>query len=346
MQIEKSRLESAALKAGINKSQIEELWNELQSDPDPVVSKFSLSHVLYYFGAMIVIVALGWFLGIVWERFGSGGILALVLAYMVAFVIAGNALWKKEGLKVPGGLLITLAVCLIPLAVYSFEKWTGWWVTEEPGKYKDFISWIRGGWFIMEAATIIGGCLALKFYRFPFLTMPIFFALWYMSMDITPLLFQNAENSWNNSLWVSLWFGLGMLIISYWIDLKAKGDFAFWGYLFGVATFWGGLSLLDTNSELNRFFYCLINIGLILLSVFLQRTVFLIFGAIGVLIYVTSIFYRYFSDSAWFPIALSLVGLFVIYIGLMYHKNREKIDAVILNLIPSSLRDWIPSKRK
>lgn len=198
----------------------------------------------------------------------------------------------------------------------------------------------------MEAATILGGCIALKYVRFPFLTAPIFFALWFMSMDITPLIFGHSGNSWDNQLLVSIWFGVMLLIVAYMLDLTTKEDFAFWGYFFGVITFWIGVSKLDSASELENFFYLLINIGLVLLSVFLKRTVFLVFGAIGILVYVTSLFYRYFSDSAWFPIILSLVGLLVIYIGVMYHKNRQKIDSFILNIIPDRLQSWLPGAKK
>ncbi len=345
MQIEKSDLLSAAEKAGISKANAENLWKALSAKSGHEGSTFDLSHLLYYFGAMIVIIAMGWFVGIAWESFGGGGILTIALAYIFIFLSAGATLWKKEGLEVPGGLFITMAVCLIPLAVYGFQRWAGWWSTEEPGQYKDFVDWIRGGWFFMEVTTIVGGCIALKFFRFPFLTLPIFFALWFMSMDITPLIFGTAENHYENGLWVSIWFGLVLLIVAYVIDLKSRQDFAFWAYFFGVITFWTGLSLLDTSTEWGRFVYCLINVGLVLLSVFLQRTVFLIFGSIGVLAYICSLFYRYFFDSAWFPVILSLLGLLVIFVGVIYHKNRQKINRAILSLLPPAAHAWLPKPR-
>lgn len=347
MDIEKSDLLSAAAKAGLSKQSIEALWTALNEHPHQEASKFDLSRVLYYFGALIVITAMGWFVGSAWESFGGGGIFAIALTYILIFLAIGSTLWRKEGLRTPGGLFITMAVCLIPLAVYGLQKWSGWWVTDVPGEYKDFVSWVKGGWFFMEVATVIGGCLALKFYRFPFLTLPIFFTLWFMSMDVTPLIFKNTETFWNARLWVSIVFGIAVLIIAYLTDLKrTHDDFAFWGYLFGLAAFWTGISLLESSSELQRFIYFLINIGLILLSVLLQRTVFLIFGAIGVLIYVTTLFYKYFSESAWFPLVLSLIGLGVIFIGMLYHKNRHRIEASILNVLPASALSWLPKPKK
>jgi hypothetical protein len=46
----------------------------------------------------------------------------------------------------------------------------------------------------MEVGTILAGSIALKFIRFPFLTFPIAFSLWYMSMDLTPLLLEETNS--------------------------------------------------------------------------------------------------------------------------------------------------------
>ena len=43
-------------------------------------------------------------------------------------------------------------------------------------------------------------------------------------------------------------------------------DYAFWGYLFGLMAFWGGLSAMHSDSELNKVLYCLLNVGLVVLS--------------------------------------------------------------------------------
>jgi hypothetical protein len=40
----------------------------------------------------------------------------------------------------------------------------------------------------MEVGTVAAGLVALRYFRFPFLTAPIAFALWFMSMDLTPLI--------------------------------------------------------------------------------------------------------------------------------------------------------------
>jgi hypothetical protein len=78
---------------------------------------------------------------------------------------------------------------MTPLAVYGFEEMTVVWLQGTPGEYEDFYDYIKGGWFPMEVCTVGMGLLALRFFRFPFLTAPIAFALWFMSMDLTPLIY-------------------------------------------------------------------------------------------------------------------------------------------------------------
>lgn len=345
MNIEKKELLAAALKTGLDENQALELWNQLSKQPS-TTSKFDLPHILYYVGALLVISAMGWFLGSGWEKFGGKGILAISLAYIALFTTLGTYLWNKAHLKVPGGLFITLAVCMLPLAIYGFQQYTGWWIVEEPGKYEDFYRWVKGGWFTMELGTILGSLIALWYFRFPFLTVPLFFVLWFMSMDITPLIFGTEKIEGNEYLWVSLFFGLAILICAYLIDQRTEDDFAFWGYFFGMLAFWGGLSLLDSDSEVKRFVYLVINVGLILLSVLLQRTVFLIFGAFGVFVYIASLFYRYFSESTLFPFILSLIGVIVVFLGVIYSKKREKIEKAILNSLPEGIVKLLPKSRK
>ena len=86
---------------------------------------------------------------------------------------------------------------------------------------------------------------------------------------------------------MAVWFGLAVLLIAYLVDLRSRAgqDFAFWGYVFGLMAFWGGLSSMESGNEWTKLAYCLINVGLIGLSVLLSRRVFAVFGAFGVLGY-------------------------------------------------------------
>jgi hypothetical protein len=136
---------------------------------------------------------MGWFMTEAWEEFGGTGIFIISALYALCFILAGRKLWYQQGLKVPGGLLFTMAVGMTPLAIYGLERLTGIWPQGNPGIYKDYHIWIKGSWFLMEVGTIAAALAVLKYIRFPFLTAPIAFSLWYMSMDLTPLLFGKKD---------------------------------------------------------------------------------------------------------------------------------------------------------
>ena len=97
------------------------------------------------------------FLTDAWERLGGGGIFLVSLAYAPAFGVAGSLLWYRLSLKTPGGLLITVAVCMTPVALYGLGRYLGFWLQGDPGMYRDFHVWIRGSWFLLELGTVIAG---------------------------------------------------------------------------------------------------------------------------------------------------------------------------------------------
>lgn len=344
MNISKKDLEKAAGQGLLSAEQVDQLWRRLEAN-HAQQPHLSAAHVAYYFGAMIVIGAMGWFMNLAWENLGGPGIFVIATVYALCFGLLGRSFWKQTALQIPGGLLVTMAVCMVPLAVYGLERWTGFWPQTDPGNYRDFHDYVKGSWLIMELATILAGAIALQFVRFPFLTAPIAFSLWYMSMDLTPILFGVDYLSWDQRKLVSVCVGLFMLLISYLIDRRTEKDCAFWGYLFGMLAFWGGLSLMDGGDEWSKAVYCLINVGLVLVSVLLERRVFIIFGALGVFGYLGHLSYRVFQNSFVFPFVLTAVGLGIIYLGVQYQKHGETIQRFILGHLPPSLLKHLPRER-
>jgi len=81
------------------------------------------------------------------------------------------------------------------------------------------------------------------------------------------------------------------------------------------------------------------------LSVLLQRRVFIVFGALGVFGYLGYLAHRVFRDSLLFPFALSLLGILVIYLGIKYQRHREEIERFLLTRVPFGLRRLLPTER-
>lgn len=339
-------LESAVAQEILTDAQADRLW---QSFGTRVSSrpKFDVAHVAYYGGAVIVLAAMGWLLTTAWDGLDGFAVTLIAAAYGVAFWRAGESLWQK-GLNTPGGLLFTLAVWMVPLAIHGLERAAGFWPQDDPGSYQDYYRYVKGSWAAMEVGTVAAGAFAISRRPFPFLTFPIAFALWFMSMDLTPIVFGKDEYTWEERKWVSVWFGLAMMLGAYWGDLRARvrQDFAFWGYLFGLLAFWGGLSMMNSGSELSRFLYALINIGLIALSLLLRQRSFIVFGAFGVLGYLSHLSYRVFSDSILFPVVLTMGGIGIIYVGVLYQRHSAAIGAYVQANVPEGVRNLIPPRAR
>lgn len=345
MKIQKEDLRWIGETGIITPAQADQVWEALKTrrKDNP---RMDIVHVAYYFGAFIIMSAMGWFMNDAWNRFGGGVLAAIAILYAAVFLVVGRRLWYGPGLRVPGGLLITLAVWMTPLAIFGVEKMLGWWPMEDPGSYRDYYHWIKGGWFGMEIGTILAGLIALRYIRFPFLTFPVAFALWFMSMDIAPLMMGGAAHvTWDSRKLISMGFGFFMLVGAYTVDRRTREDFAFWGYLFGMLAFWGGLSLLESDSEWNRFLYALINLSFMLLAVLFQRNVFMVFGAIGVFSYIGHLAARVFADSLLFPLALCLLGGLIMAAGIYYRKHASTIESAMMRVIPLWIQRLLPPQR-
>ncbi len=141
MDVSKKDFEWAVAEGLLSAEQSQAVWNALESR-DANRPRFDLAHIMYYFGALVVISAMGCFMTLGWEKFGGGGIMLISAVYALCFVLAGRTLWFKQKLTIPGGLLFTMAVCMMPLVVYGFERMIGFWPQGDPGTYRDFHVWV------------------------------------------------------------------------------------------------------------------------------------------------------------------------------------------------------------
>jgi hypothetical protein len=316
--------------------------------PEPAEApRFDFTHILYYAGALLVLGAMGIFSTNAFALFGDRALLATALVYGVVFWRLGGWLWRR-GRRTPGGLLIACAVGMAPLGVFALQSLAGFSPAGEGQTYRDFYVWVKSSWLPMELGTIAAALIALLFYPFPFLLMIASFSLWFMSMDIAPWLVGLEALSIEQRATVSLCFGLVMMAAAWLVDLKywEKGDFAFWLHLFGLIAFWGGLSAQQSDSGLGKAIYCAINVSLILLSAFLARRSYAVFGAVGVTGYLGYLASDLFRDSALFPFALSALGLALIGFGLLYRRYEARVIEALRELLPDYVQALRPARAR
>ncbi|MFC0446281.1 DUF2157 domain-containing protein [Pseudidiomarina halophila] len=341
MDVTKKKLGDAADKNIISAEQAERLYEFLDAQSQDV-PRFTFTHILYYLGGLIAIGAMTVFMNLGWESFGGPGIVAISIVYAVIGLKVTNSFAAKN-LVIPAGICAAFVVCLTPLAIYGFQQWLGVWPDESV--YRDYHRYIKWHWLYMELGTLAVGIIIGWKYKYPFLIMPIAVTLWYMTMDITAMI-SGGDADWELRKLVSLYLGLLMIGLAFWVDIRShkKADYAFWIYIFGVIAFWGGLSLQYSDSELSKFIYFCINLIMIGVGALLIRRVFVVFGAIGSACYLGYLAFDVFEDSWLFPIALTAVGLGIIYLGILWQKHEKTITKKSRSLLPAPFRELLEAK--
>ncbi|MCB1900241.1 MAG: hypothetical protein KDH16_13170 [Rhodocyclaceae bacterium] len=349
--IDKHHLDQAAEARIISPTQAEDLWAYLCAHAAaPAGPRFDLTHVLYYLGGMLAIGAMSVFMNLGWESFGGWGIVSIALLYFgIAWQFAGR--FERQGLAVPMGIMATLCIVLVPLATWGLQHALGLWVdAPHADQYRDYHRYVDRRWLTLELATLAAGCLMLWRWRAPFMLMPIAVTLWYLSMDLAMLLVAPASSPWNWSSeawtfrkWFSVSFGAITLLGAFWIDLRnrSRQDYSFWLYLFGLFAFWGGLSSLGSDLLAGKLIYLAINLTLIGIGAALLRRTFTVFGAIGVAIVLGDFSRHLFRDAWLFPIALTAIGLAVIYAGVWWSRHEQQLSARLRACLPESVQPML-----
>jgi len=288
---------------------------------------------MYYFGGLLAIFAVTLFVTQAWDQLRGIQLFVISsLLFALGCLLARHFLTKK--LLIPAGIMSAFSLALIPLAVYNIQIWLGF-LPNESYRYAAFHYAISWYWVPMELTTLVVGLIMLYLYDFPFLLFPISISLWYMSMDLFSLLFHGYNYSARSSF--SVLFGLFTILSAIYMDLKYdnRKDYAYWLYIFGVMIFWGGLSLQSLNSD--KFLYCLINVAMILISVFFNRRVFAVFGALGVLGYLGHLSFSIFANSLGFPIALVFLGIIIIFAATRWPRAEKKLIEYFSPYIPQKI---------
>lgn len=357
MTVKREDLQAAADAGVLNPAEIDGLLDFLQQRRAavPQRARFSGTHILYYLGGMLAISAASLFTTLAVEVLGMGALLALTLAYaLVALKVA--SLLEKRGFAIPAGIFATLALALVPLAVYALQHLLGMW-PEARGDmhYRDFHRIIDWRWLLMELATLAAGVALLWRFRYPFLVMPLAVTLWYMGMDVVPALVMQAGfdgtgwfggPAWELRKTISLVFGMVMLLLAFFVDLRARHsqDYAFWLYLFGLLSFWGALSMMGSGALAGKLAYLAINFGLVFIGAVLARRVFAVFGGIGIAMVLGDLSWNLFKDSFAFVLVLTLLGFALIGLGLWWSKREAVLAARMRGWLPADLRELLEAR--
>lgn len=346
LRINPSTLEAAVAAGLLQPGQASALWAWLQARQSDR-PQFKPSHILLYLGAMIAIGALSVFVNMAWELLGGAGLAAIGLCAGIGAAVLAEWLLAQRQLRLPAGIFAALAVTLVPLTVYGLQQWAGAWPASgaEHLGYRDYHTRIDWRWLTLELATLAAATAALWRWRLPFTVMPLAVTLWYMSMDLVPLLLGDGSLSfWSpQGRLISAAFGLAMLLLALWVELRQgeRDDFAFWLHLFGMLAFWGALMSAFSDSELARLAVAGVNLLLIGIGAALSRRVYALFGGLGLAGYLGHLSYTVFQDSLLFPVTLAALGLALVACGVLWQRHEAAIGTRLRAALPARVRATI-----
>lgn len=317
----KKEIANAGKQIGLSDAQVEALWCALQKKNR---SEGIFSTILLYLGALIIFLAMTWFYT---ANLTSTYSLLISTFYAILFLGSGFYFWRVKQLKIPGGVLTSLGIVMIPLILYSLQSIFG--QVPFSNDYSAFYRWISGKWVLIEIGTLLAACLVFYFIRFAFITVLIYGTLAFMTMDVVHLLAGSDRDPWGYYCIAAMSMGVLLNTLAFILYRKELKDFGFWSYLFGMLLFSSGLNCYSIEGEWEHFIYLIIHCALLFMSGFFHRKIFLFFGFLGVIRYLGHLTYI-FSDSLLFSYILAGIGfaiiMFASVLKVRVFSRMKKID--------------------
>lgn len=76
----------------------------------------------------------------------------------------------------------------------------------------------------------------------------------------------------------------------------------------------------------------------------LSRRVFAVFGGLGVAGYLAHLAHAVFRDSLMFPFALTLIGLGLAGLGILWQRHEARLSAWLRSWLPEAVRELVETR--
>ncbi|HKO15196.1 MAG TPA: hypothetical protein VJU87_03100 [Gemmatimonadaceae bacterium] len=283
--------------------------------------------VAYYAGAIAVLFALGWFLAERWKVLGPGGVLAVAASYAALFLVSGRAL-ARRGFHTAAAFTWLLVVGTTPLIAWALLALAGVWYEPSMARppivprdivYRDSIRWLP-----VDAATLVVAVVALWRTRFALLVLPVAIVVCYLGVHLVPVFFDPMLTP---ELFSSMLLFIGSLLllagdaVDRWQPPPVE-DYAQWLYIIGLgAATIGVIDLWHAHPQVMPHIVVVLAVLLVVASLYLRRRVFLVFGAAGLIAYLSYLAFDVFRRQLGFPIVLASFGLALILLTVWFQRR-------------------------
>ena len=285
-------------------------------------SHFKMSNILYYLGAIVVIIGIIILVTENWDLLNDVSKILVTLGSSIAAFLSAVLIGQKEKFK-----NVSLSFFLVSMIIMPFGF----------GVSLDIFGYDVGDIFIMLLMSMMSFVIALvSYFVFKnniFLIFCILFGTWFYFM-ILEFLFEDSMIIDDEEFWHyrTLALGISYLLIGHHLLKEKKNILSNVLFTFGSLFFLGAALFLGGWEPYQNIFWEImfpgLAFGIIFLSTYLKRLVFLIVGSGALIIYIFKITSEYFTDTLGWPLSLVIVGLSLIAIGYLFvHLNKKYIKS-------------------
>ena len=306
--------------------------------------------VFYYIGGFIMLCAMVALMSDTVQHSTYAMILMLGTLYAGLFLGVGEFLWRKNE-KLPAGILYFLFVAAIGLIIMDIEKMTGFFPHfSDMDKIPNYWDMCRFPVIVLSSLTIVANTILQKFRSVSLLAVPTIFCSYAIFLTIVDFIYGYKNITPKIFFTSNMIFGAGLGAIGFIKDRLTKADYSKWMYFVGSAGFFMyAMFLLDAlnigvwQTQLVCFILSLIYI---FIGLMIQRKPFSIIGIMGVIEYIMYLEFEHIEHNTTLLTSIVLVtGLIILYAGVLYNKNVDKIRSFIESKLPEKLRQSLPQNR-
>ena len=334
----------------INESQknsLIDLYNQNNNEPKQVST---VVKVLYYIGGLIMLGAMTSLMSDTIQHSTYTMILFLGTLYSTLFLGVGEFLWRKNE-KLPAGILYFLFIAAVGFIVMDIEKMTGFFPHfADMDKIPNYWDLCRFPVIVLSIITIVVNTVLQKFRPASLLAVPTIFCSYAIFMTIVDSIYGYKNITPTIFFTSNVIFGAGLSIVGFIKDRFAKADYSMWMYLIGATGFFMFaiplLDVLNIGVWQDQLICFVLSLIYIFIGLMIQRKPFSIIGIFGVIEYIMYLeIDNIKSNTTLLTSVILITGLIILYAGVIYSKNVDKLRNLIESKLPEKIKKSLPQNR-
>ncbi len=319
--------------------------NENESKQVPTVVK-----VFYYIGGFIMLCAMVALMSDTVQHSTYAMILMLGTLYAALFLGVGEFLWRKNE-KLPAGILYFLFIAAIGLIIMDIEKMTGFFPHfSDMDRIPNYWDLCRFPVIVLSALTIVANTVLQRFRNASLLAVPTIFCSYAIYITIVDFIYGYKNITPKIFFTSNMIFGAGLSVVGFIKDRLAKADYSKWMYFVGAAVFFMFaiffLNDLDIGTRQDQLICFILSSIYMFIGLMIQRKPFSIIGILGMIEYIMYLEFENIQNNTTLLTSVVLItGLIILYAGVLYNKNVDKLRSFIESKLSEKIRKSLPQNR-